>query len=205
MEGILEKIMDVKKTDEYLIDDLYSCGELKILIKGFFHSDQDIKSLYDKIKNLHKSTNIVILKPELIFGLEHIIGIIKILYEESERDKEKLKNLDVEFLLRICYTNQIKHAFDILKCESDNDFNGYVICILFSKSLDLLMDTYKDLIKLGKDQDPANLIQISRFKRSFILGKFFKKELKFLENNDIIKSDDDFQRFLIERAAIALK
>jgi len=204
LEDIKEKIMDIKKTDENVINDLYSCGELKILIKGFNPNSQDIKSIYDKIKNTHKSTNIIILRPELIFGLEHILGIIKIIYEESERDDKKLKNIDVEFLLRICYTNQIKYALDILKCENKNNFDGYIVYILFSKSSDLLMDAYRDMIKLGKDHDAANLIQISQFKRSFILEQFFKKELKFLENNNILKNDDDFQKFLIERAAIAL-
>ncbi len=205
MEEVLEKIMDAKKADDSLINDLYLCGDLKILIRGCFLQNIDIKSLYDNIKTLHKSINIVILKPELIFGLEHIIGIIKVLYEELERDEDKLNNLDVEFLLRICYTNQIKYALDIINDENDNNFNGCVVCILFSKSLGLLMDTYNDLIKLGKDQDPTNLIQISELKRSFILEKFFKKELKFFENNDLLKNDIDFQKFLIERAAIALK
>ncbi len=59
-----------------------------------------------------------------------------------------------------------------------------------------------DLKKYGKENN--DLIQISRAKKLHIINLFFKKDLKDM-NMALINDDLKFQKFLIERAAIALK
>jgi tRNA threonylcarbamoyladenosine modification (KEOPS) complex Cgi121 subunit len=108
-----------------------------------------------------------------------------------------IKNFEIEFLLRICYTDQISHAFKIL----DDNKNYNFICILFSNSLDSVKDTYAQLKNFGNEN--SELIQASEAKKSHILEVFFKKEAKD-SNNQFVKDDQKFQQFLIERSAISI-
>lgn len=189
------------------IKDVYQFGELKVLVKGFFVLDNNIKKLYDKIKSTHKDTNIAIVNSKIVFGLDHIFGIIKIINEEMNRKEEReIKNFDIEFLLRICYTNQISYAFQVLNDnKSSSSSSSSFICILFSKSLSNIKNAYTDLKKNGKEGNTNTLIQISEAKKSHILELFFNKDIKDLENIRILNDDNKFQKFLIERSAIALK
>lgn len=190
--------------DEEFIKDVYQFGELKVLVKGFFVLDNNIKKLYDKIKSTHKDTNIAIVNSKIVFGLDHIFGIIKIINEEMNRKEEReIKNFDIEFLLRICYTNQISFAFQVLN-DNKSSSNSF-ICILFSKSLSNIKNAYADLKKYGKEGNTNTLIQISKAKKSHLLELFFNKDIKDSDNMRILDDDDKFQKFLIERSAIALK
>ena len=110
----------------------------------------------------------------------------------------EIKNFDVEFLLRICYTNQILSAFKILNDSKNNNF----VCILFSKCISNIEHAYIDLKRYGKENN--DLFQISQSKKIHIINLFFKKDLKDM-NMTLIKDDLKFQKFLIERTAITLK
>jgi len=184
--------------EERLIKDLYDYGELKVLIKGFFLLDNNIRKLYGILKSDHKDVNIVIVNSNIVFGLEHVFGILRIIHTEMEIGKQReIKNFEIEFLLRICYTDQISNAFKILEDNKNYSF----ICILFSKSLSGVKDTYTQLKNLGIEN--SDLIQTSEAKKLHILEVFFKKDVKDL-NNQFIKDDQKFQQFLIERSAIAI-
>ena len=94
----------MNKNDEIKIEkdfnDIYQFEELKVLVKGFFLFDNDIKKLYDKIRSLHKDVYLVIVNANIVFGLDHIFGIMKIISEEIKReDKKNITNFDIEFLL----------------------------------------------------------------------------------------------------------
>lgn len=181
------------------ITDMHHYGELKVLVKGFFLTDNNIKKIYDDLKSKHKDTNIVIVNSNIVFGLEHIFGIIKIINEEIKlKVYREVNNLDVEFLLRICYTNQILNAFQILNDSKNNNF----VCILFSKCTSNIERVYRDLKNYGKENN--DLILISESKKLHIISLFFQKDIK---NVDIsfVMDDQKFQKFLIERSAIALK
>ena len=184
--------------EERLIKDLYDYGELKVLIKGFFLLDNNIRKLYGILKSDHKDVNIVIVNSNIVFGLEHVFGILRIIHTEMEIGKQReIKNFEIEFLLRICYTDQISNAFKILEDNKNYSF----ICILFSKSLSAVKDTYTQLKNLGIEN--SDLIQTSEAKKLHILEVFFKKDVKD-SNNQFIKDDQKFQQFLIERSAIAI-
>ena len=150
------------------------------------------------LKSNHKDVNIVIVNSSIVFGLEHIFGILRIIHTEMKIGKQReIKNFEIEFLLRICYTDQISNAFKIL-----NDYKNYnFICILFSNSLSDIENTYIQLKNFGIEN--SDLIQTSEAKKIHILQVFFKKDLKD-SNNRFIKDDKKFQRFLIERSAISV-
>ncbi len=78
------------------IKDIHTYGEIKVLVSGFFLLDNNIKKLYDSLKANHKETNIVIVNSNIVFGLEHIFGIIKIINEEMKlKVHREIKNFDV--------------------------------------------------------------------------------------------------------------
>jgi len=205
-------------------NDLHQCEDLKILVKEIYILDINIKKIYNDIKFKYKDINIVIVNPNIVFGLEHILSIIKIISGKIKRNKKReIKNLDIEFLLRICYTDQIANAFQKLndtkdKINKDSEF----ICILFSKNPSDIENALKDLkkydlqenaLKEKKPEDEVNnrtiktdsLIEISNRKKQYILKNLFKKELEDVNELFFIKDNFKFQKFLIERAAIALK
>ena len=205
-------------------NDLYQCEDLKILVKEIYILDINIKKIYNDIKFKYKDINIVIVNPNIVFGLEHILSIIKIISGKIKRNKKReIKNLDIEFLLRICYTDQIANAFQKLNDAKDkNNKDSEFICILFSKNPSDIENALKDLkkydlqenaLKEKKPEDEVNnrtiktdsLIEISNRKKQYILKNLFKKELEDVNELFFIKDNFKFQKFLIERAAIALK
>ena len=205
-------------------NDLHQCEDLKILVKEIYILDINIKKIYNDIKFKYKDINIVIVNPNIVFGLEHILSIIKIISGKIKRNKKReIKNLDIEFLLRICYTDQIANAFQKLNDAKDkNNKDSEFICILFSKNPSDIENALKDLkkydlqenaLKEKKPEDGVNnrtiktdsLIEISNRKKQYILKNLFKKELEDVNELFFIKDNFKFQKFLIERAAIALK
>lgn len=205
-------------------NDLHQCEDLKILVKEIYILDINIKKIYNDIKFKYKDINIVIVNPNIVFGLEHILSIIKIISGKIKRNKKReIKNLDIEFLLRICYTDQIANAFQKLNDVKDkNNKDSEFICILFSKNPSDIENALKDLkkydlqenaLKEKKPEDEVNnrtiktdsLIEISNRKKQYILKNLFKKELEDVNELFFIKDNFKFQKFLIERAAIALK
>jgi tRNA threonylcarbamoyladenosine modification (KEOPS) complex Cgi121 subunit len=198
----LDKSINGKEMEEEYLKDVYQYDEINVLVKGFFLLDNDIKKLYNSLKSIHNDINIVIVNANIVFGIEHIFGILKIINEEIKRKEERgIKNFDVEFLLRICYTSQISYAFQLLNDNKTNDF----IFILFSKNLTEIKKIYIDLKNYGKEDTSNSLIQISEAKKLNILRLFFNKDLKDLGNLSIINDDLKFQNFLIERSSIVLK
>ncbi|MEJ7641227.1 MAG: hypothetical protein WKF36_03425 [Candidatus Nitrosocosmicus sp.] len=190
---------DKNEGKEENIKDIHTYGETKVLVRGFLLLDNNIKKLYDSLKANHKETNIVIVNSDIVFGLEHIFGIIKIINEEMRlKAHREIKNFDVEFLLRICYTNQILSAFKILNDSKNNNF----VCVLFSKCISNIEHAHIDLKKYGRENN--DLLQTSQAKKLHIINLFFKKDLKDM-NMTLINDDLKFQKFLIERAAVALK
>jgi tRNA threonylcarbamoyladenosine modification (KEOPS) complex Cgi121 subunit len=186
-----------ERQDEH--KDIHNYSETKVMVKGFCLLDNNIRKLYDIIKANNKETNIVIVNSNIVFGLEHILGIIKIINEEIKLEMHReIKNLEVEFLLRICYTNQIFNAFQILNDNKNNN----VVCILFSKCILNLQYAYADLKKYGKENN--DLIHVSEDKKLHIIELFLKKNLKD-DNMNFIKDNQIFQKLLIERSAISLK
>ncbi|MGN6348705.1 MAG: hypothetical protein ACTHLL_03025 [Candidatus Nitrosocosmicus sp.] len=173
--------------------------------------DIRVGDLYDLIKAKFKNINIVFINPDFIFGLDHILGIIRIIKENSKREEKGIiKNSDIEFLLRICYTNQISIAFEKLehcKRSGDNNNNSFIY-ILFSKSLSDIENasTFTEGYDAGENTKIINtLIGMSDKKKEFILKLFFNKELKDVRELFFIEDNNKFQKFLLERAAISLR
>ena len=194
-----------------IIVNIYQCDDLTVFINYITLLDIRVGDLYDLIKAKFKNINIVFINPDIIFGLDHILGIIRIIKENSKREEKGIiKNSDIEFLLRVCYTNQISTAFEKLEhCKrSDDNNNNSFIYILFSKSLSDIENasTFTEGYDAGENTEIIDtLIGMSDKKKALILKLFFNKELKDVRDLFFIEDNNKFQKFLLERAAISLR
>ena len=118
---------------------LIKIDALKAIIAGISFFDTDVRNIYDKIKSEDKTINIIFVNSRLVYGLDHILGILKIINEGEKRNiKSNIRNVEIEFLIRICYTNQIK---DALKSNFGNSKNKTFVVVLISKSWSKLSNT----------------------------------------------------------------
>ncbi len=179
-------------------NDIHEYSEIRFLVKGLHLFEKDIKKIYDDFKSKYKDTSIVIINADLVYGIEHIYGVMKIINEEIKRNsRTNIKNFEIEILLRLCQTNQISNAFKI----NNNDEGKYVF-ILFSKDRKELIEHIKEFKTFGKED--SKLVLPSESKKSCIIHFLLNRELT--DYNQIFKNGDArFQRFLIERSAISLK
>ena len=191
-------------------DDIICVEDLKARIVSVTFHDYNIREIHQTIKTkpLYKETDLVFLNPMLIFGKDHLIGIMRIINEGKKRKKiSEIKNLEVEFLLRLCCTDQIKEALN--RNFGDIENRDYVILIM-SNSEQTLQDIELELSHHGNVHTSPNdfnllkNIAATKNKRDHIVNTFFKDKFKD-PNLLILNNDDGFLKFLIERAAIALR
>ena len=93
---------------------IFESSKVKIIPMTFF-SDSNIKEVYNEIKANPKfnKAELVFLNSKLVFGYEHILGIMQILNERKKRNIiSEIKNREIEFLLRVCCTDQISEALE---------------------------------------------------------------------------------------------
>lgn len=187
--------------------------------------DSNVKRVYEEIKTkpAYNKTDLVFLRSNLVFGLEHIVGIMKILNERKKRNSiSDIKNIEIEFLMRVCCTDQISEALKINFGDKSN--KDYVVIIL-SDDDQKLKDIQREFERYGTvisnnntktKSDSGNnryqkmedknddLIAADNTKKEFIIDMFFKEKIKD-PNAELLKSDAKFLKFLIERAAISLR
>ncbi|MDN5845488.1 MAG: EKC/KEOPS complex subunit CGI121/TPRKB [Candidatus Nitrosocosmicus sp.] len=172
---------------------------IKAIVTGFCISDTDVRNIYDEIKSEDKTINIIFINSKLVYGLEHILGILRIINEEEKRNiKSNIRNVEIEFLLRICYTNQIK---DALKANFGDSKNKSFVVVLISKLGDKLSNTLETLKSYGLED--SNLIGPNTTKKDYILDCFFKGKFKG-NSHLLLNNEEKYLKFLIEKAVISL-
>lgn len=172
---------------------------LKAIIVGFSFFDSDVRKVYDKLKSEDKTINIIFINSRLVYGWDHVFGILKIINEEKKRNiKMDIKNVEIEILLRICYTNQIK---DALRANFGDDKNKTFVVVLISTVANKLSNTLDTLRSYGSED--SNLIVPNTRKKDYIINYFFKD--KFKNNSHLLLNDEEkCLKFLVEKAAICL-
>ena len=172
---------------------------LKAIMVGFSFFDSDVRKIYDKLKSEDKTINIIFVNSRLVYGWNHVLGILKIINEEEKRNiKLNIKNVEIEFLLRICYTNQIK---DALRANFGDNKNKTFVVVLVSTLANKLSNTLGTLKSYGIED--SNLIVPNNLKKDYILNYFFKD--KFKNNSHLLFNDEEkYLKFLVEKAAICL-
>ena len=178
---------------------LIKMDTLEAIVAGFSFFDTDVRNIYDNLKSKDKTINIIFVNSKLVYGLDHILGILKIINEEDQRNiKSNVKNVEIEFLLRICYTNQIKYA---LKSNFGDSKNKSFVVVLISKLESKLRNTLGFLSSFGIED--SNLIRPDTTKKNYILNCFFKDKFKG-NTHMLLNNEEKYLKFLIEKAAISL-
>lgn len=197
-------------------EDIIVVGSLKAKIISMTFSDSNVRHVYQEIKDnpkYKKKIDLVFLNSKLVFGLDHIVGIMKILSERKKRNIiSEIKNLEIEFLMRVCCTNQISEALTVnFGDESNKDF----VIIIISDDENTFLEIEMDFARYGLPVPESignnistktknnDLISADEHKREFIIDKFFKEKIKD-SNSPILISNTEFLKFLIERAAISI-
>ncbi|MDF0680441.1 MAG: hypothetical protein P0116_05695 [Candidatus Nitrosocosmicus sp.] len=178
---------------------LIKMDTLNAIVAGFSFFNTDVRNIYEDLKSKDKTINIIFVNPKLVYGLDHILGILKIINEEDQRNiKSNVKNVEIEFLLRICYTNQIKYA---LKSNFGDSMNKNYVVVLISKMESKLSNTLSFLSSFGIED--SNLILPDTTKKNYILNSFFKDKFKG-DSHLLLNNEEKYLKFLIEKAAISL-
>jgi len=171
----------------------------KAIIAGFSFFENDVRNIYDRVKSEDKTINIIFVNSKLVYGFDHLIGILRIINEEEKRHiKSNIKNVEIEFLLRICYTNQIK---DALNANFGDSENKSFVAVLISKFGNKLSNTLHILMHYGIED--SSLIGPNTTKKNYILNYFFKNKFKF-DSHLLLNNEEKYLKFLIEKAAISL-
>ncbi len=197
-------------------DDIIVVGCLKAKIISMTFSNSNVKHVYQEIKanpNYNKKIDLVFLSSKLVFGLEHILGVMKILSERKKRNIiSDIKNLEIEFLMRVCCTDQISEA---LRVNFGDRSNKEFVVIIISDDEVTLQEIEKEFTRYGisehDESGSTNNIQTSNkdliaaeaYKRDYIIDQFFREKIKD-SNSPILKSNTEFLKFLVERAAISI-
>jgi tRNA threonylcarbamoyladenosine modification (KEOPS) complex Cgi121 subunit len=197
-------------------DDIIVVGSLKAKIISMTFSNSNVKHVYQEIKanpNYNKKIDLVFLNSKLVFGLEHILGIMKILGERKKRNIiSDIKNLEIEFLMRVCCTDQISEA---LRVNFGDRSNKEFVVIIISADEATLQEIEKEFARYGiSEHDESgntnniqtsnkDLIAVDTYKRDYIIDQFFREKIKD-SKSPILKSNTEFLKFLVERAAISI-
>lgn len=181
---------------EYMLN----VGSLKVGLIPITFNDTNLKEIYKKLKLIDKEVDISIIDSRLILSIQHIIGILRIINEEKKRKNGiDIKNIEIEILMRFCYTDQISEA---LKINFDDILNRNFIVIVISSHDKILFEVEHLILDNGFLNE--EILKNNTLKKEYIIDKFFKKKSKDL-NMPIFKDDGKFLGFVLERGAIALK
>lgn len=179
---------------------ILNIGNLKVGLIPIRFDDTDIKEIYNKLKLIDKEIDISIIDSRLILSIEHIIGILRIVSEEKKRTNSiNIKNIEIEVLMRFCYTDQISEA---LKINFDDPFNKNFIVLVFSNHDKILFEAERFVLGFGLLNE--KILEKDSSKKEYIIKSFFKKKIKEL-NSPFLQDEEKFLNFVIERGAIALK
>jgi len=196
--------------------DIIVVGSLKAKIISMTFSNSNVKHVYQEIKanpNYNKKIELVFLSSKLVFGLEHILGIMKILSERKKRNIiSDIKNFEIEFLMRVCCTDQISEA---LRVNFGDRSNKEFVVIIISDDEVTLQEIEKEFARYGNSEHDESgstnniqtcnkdLIAADAHKRDYIIDQFFREKIKD-SNSPVLKSNTEFLKFLVERAAISI-
>jgi tRNA threonylcarbamoyladenosine modification (KEOPS) complex Cgi121 subunit len=133
--------------------------------------------------------------PEVIYGIEHLLGVFKITMESKKRNILIAKTTEMDFLLRLSCTDQISLA---LKYAGIPD-RGYG-CIVTSSTNEKQLLSVSNYIKSVFPIASKSILNPTKKKRSLISSHIYLSTDKTFLNDD-----NFFAEYLIERAALIIK
>jgi tRNA threonylcarbamoyladenosine modification (KEOPS) complex Cgi121 subunit len=133
-----------------------------------------------------------------VYGIEHILGVLKISLENERRSIIISSKAEIDFLLRMSYTNQISLAIENVGLKKF--LPGCII--IYSRDKKELIRIRAKIVKLVPNIDNS-VVESNEKKWRFIFHiiglKKNQKSLTFAEDDNLLTS------YFIERAALIMK
>jgi len=82
------------------------CGVEKIM--------QDPGKLVDTLRGLHSNVSIQAVNADVVYGEEHLLGILRLSFEAEKRNIMLANRCETEVLIRLAYTDQISKAMTMI-------------------------------------------------------------------------------------------
>ncbi|HZE77875.1 MAG TPA: KEOPS complex subunit Cgi121 [Nitrososphaeraceae archaeon] len=154
----------------------------------------EINRFINEIRNTFCGIFMQFITPDVIYGIEHLIGVFKITMESKKRNILIAKSTEMDFLLRLSCTNQISHALKYAGMLEQ----GYW-CIVTSSADKKQLFIASDYVKKAFPVVPQSILNPTKKKRSIISSHIR------LPTDKTFLNDDNFAEYLIERAALIIK
>jgi sulfur-carrier protein len=168
----------------------YGLDDYHLLIMGIQRIVYDPGKLVDMLRGRHGNVSIQAVDANVVYGAEHLVGVLRIVLEAEKRKIMLTNRREMELLIRLTGTNQIKEA--IRRAGLKKDTSGCFIA--FSQDSESLRQ-FESQIKSEFDLNDF-LLKPSKEKKirlASMLG--IPNELNYSE----------FLQYLLEKAAILIK
>jgi tRNA threonylcarbamoyladenosine modification (KEOPS) complex Cgi121 subunit/molybdopterin converting factor small subunit len=171
---------------DYMID-----GNNHVSIIGVRKIAEDAGKLVDRLRAEHPGVSIQAVNVDTVYGVDHLLGILRITLEAEKRKVMLANRRETELLLRLACTDQISDA--LKKAGLKNGTAGCFIAI--SEDVEKLLQFSDSINNMFEFDD--SVLEPSKQKRD-LLASILGLEAKF---------DDDYEflQYLLERAAILVK
>lgn len=144
-------------------------------------------------KSADHDISVQLLNPQAVFGINHLLGIVRISLEAGMRSTLLANKLEIDILLRIAQTTQISVAFQRAGMK---DANSSACIVFFTADKVQLVSFLKSVASMFKNTDGILLLPSAQKKQT--ISKWLGIPTDFFD-------DQDFLAYLLERAAILTK
>ncbi len=162
-----------------------------VLVIGVNDIVHDPGKLVDRMRAENKDVSIQAINADSVYGLDHVLGIIRIALE-AERRKVMLANkFETELLMRLACTDQISEAIKRAGLKQ-----GAPGCLIALSQDNSALQQFASYVKENFVIDDT-VLNTSKKKRKQLSGMLGLASSRF--------KDDEFLHYLLERAAILVK
>lgn len=152
-------------------------------------------NLLDQVRSRFKNVYVQGFCTDVLFGLKHLVGCLKITLEAVKRGVTAADRPEVDLMLRISCTNQISKAIPYAGMKPGKDS----CIVMFSKRRNELCEVRGYLLTILPKANSIELIA-NTYKRNSISAS-----LNFETGSYYARDNDEFLNYLIERAALIRK
>jgi tRNA threonylcarbamoyladenosine modification (KEOPS) complex Cgi121 subunit len=152
---------------------------------------QDTGAVIDDLRRISNKVSVQAIDANIIYGIEHLIEVLKITLESKRRIIMVAKNPETDLLLRLSYTNQISLALKYGGMKN----NANCCFVIFAKDKNELLKVNCYINKSFKVDN--SVLRPNAEKRKIISCKIG------LTSSPLLFDDDfTFVRFILERSCL---
>jgi tRNA threonylcarbamoyladenosine modification (KEOPS) complex Cgi121 subunit len=165
---------------------IFYCGKLESV-----HGTKLVEQIRDRFENVY----IQGVNTEAIFGQSHVVEALKITLESLKRGIMAANRPELDLLLRISCTTQISKAISHAGLKS-----GKRACfVIFSKNKGDLLKARNYALRSLPEYDSFEFVVEASTRRTLATNLGFEAGSYFLED------DEEYLKYLVERAALITK